>query len=112
MFVISQSSSYWWPVKVEVPTDGGKWSTQTFDAEFKRLPQSRIDEIRGGASDDMKDGDLAREVVVGWRGINDADGNEVPFSDAMLAKLLDVPTVGAFIVRAYIDSLTGAKRKN
>jgi hypothetical protein len=45
MFKIDQSSSYSWPVKVELPSDGGKVETHTFDGHFKRLSQERIVKI-------------------------------------------------------------------
>lgn len=112
MFVITQSPSYKWAVTVETPSDGSVHKKETFDAEFKRLPQSRITELVEGFGDNLKDIDIAREVLVGWAGINDAEGNEVPFTDAMKVRLLDIPAVATSIVTAYIDSITGAKRKN
>jgi hypothetical protein len=42
----------------------------------------------------------------------DADGDEVPFSEATKQQLLDIPTVAAAIIVAYFDSLTGTKAKN
>jgi hypothetical protein len=44
MFILSQSSSYKWPVSVDFPVDGGKYEKQTFDAEFKRMSQPQIEE--------------------------------------------------------------------
>ena len=111
MFVITQSDSYLWPVKVETPVDGGKWSTETFDARFKRLPQSRIEEVRKNAAT-TEDDAFAREVLVGWEGINDADGQAVPYSEVTRDRLLDVIGFAKVVVAAYFESLTGAKRKN
>ncbi len=111
MFVITQSTTYKWPVDIEVPVDGGKFDKQTFDAEFKRISQARIDEISADAAN-LKDKLLAKEVLVGWDGINDAAGNVVPYSEGMRDKLLDIPKVATSVCRAFIGSLQGAQRKN
>jgi hypothetical protein len=124
-FVLTQSSSYSWPVSFDVPVDGGRHEKQTFDAELKRLPQSRIIEIqeavqkrlgaiqRDEETDEMiTDQEIAGEILIGWSGVNDEDANPIPFSEKSKAQLLDVPTVTAAIVTAYFNSLSGAKRKN
>lgn len=112
-FVLSQSESYSWPVTVEFPVDGGRFDKQSFDAEFKRLPQARIreiwDQINAG---DIGDEDLCQEVLVGWSGIQDGKGGEVPYSEKAKADLLNVPLVAASVVGAWLDSLSKGKRKN
>lgn len=112
MFKITQNATYTWPVSVEFPIDGGKVEKATFDAEFRRLTQSRVDEIRSAVErGEMKDTDLAREALVGWAGVVDADGN-VPYSEAARDKLLDIPMVASAIVMALLGSISGARRKN
>jgi len=112
-FVLSQSESYIWPVSVEFPIDGGRFDKQTFDAEFKRLPQARIreiwDQIQSG---DLTDDELCDQVLVGWGGIQDGKGGEVPFSEKAKADLLNVPLVAAAVVSSWLDSLSKGKRKN
>lgn len=112
-FVLSQSPAYSWPVAVEFPVDGGRFDKQTFDVQFKRLPQDRIkqvwDQIQAGEIDDDT---LCREVVGGWSGIQDAKGGDVPYSEEAFGKLLLIPLVAGAIVTAWLDSLTKAKRKN
>ena len=44
-FVLKQSATYTWPITVIIPMDGGRRDKHTFDGEFRRLPQSRINEI-------------------------------------------------------------------
>ena len=124
-FVLKQSSSYVWPVTVKLPISGGKFEKQTFDAEFKRLPQARINKIqievqariksseRNEATDDsISDQSIAEELLIGWSGVLDEDGDEVPFSESMKQQLLDIPTLASAIIVAYFDSLTGTKTKN
>jgi hypothetical protein len=119
-FVLSKPTSYTWPVRVSLAINGGKRHVETFDAEFRRLPQSRINEIvrqaraaeRGRGDDEIEDQEVARELLVGWAGITDDAGKDVPFSEAALNQLLEIPTVAAQIIGAWFDSLKEAKRKN
>ena len=124
-FVLKQSTSYSWPVSFKLPTDGGKFEKQTFDAEFKRLPQARINEIQievqarikaaernESITDSISDQSIAEELLVGWSGVVDGDGDEVPFSEVNKQQLLAVATVASAIIVAYFDSLTGVKTKN
>lgn len=124
-FVLKQSDTYSWPVSFDVPADGGRFIKQTFDAEFKRPTQARIVEIqeavmkrlRAIQNDEDTDGlitdlEIADEILVGWSGIDDGEGAEVPYSEKAKEQVLNVPAVSASIVEAFFDSLKGAKRKN
>jgi hypothetical protein len=120
-FVLSKSATYTWPVRITLATDGGKQTVETLDAEFRRLPQSRINEIvrqaraaeRGRGDDDqIEDQDAAREILAGWDGVTGDDGKAIPFSEAALAQLLEIPTVAGQIVKAWFESLKEGKRKN
>lgn len=124
-FVIKQSSSYVWPVTVKLPISGGKFEKQTFDVEFKRLPQARINKLqievqarikasqRNEATDEsISDQSIAEELLIGWSGVLDEDGDEVPYTESMKQQLLDIPTMASAIIVAYFDSLTGVKTKN
>jgi hypothetical protein len=112
-FVLKQSDSYTWPVTFDIPVDGGRHERQTFDGEFKRLPQSRITEIGEQIkAEEITDSTLAGEVLIGWAGVTDDAGKDIPFSQSALQQLLDVPMLAAAITLAYFESLQGAKRKN
>lgn len=124
-FVLKQSDSYTWPVSIKLPANGGKRERQTFDAEFKRLPQSRINEIQREVQQRVKanekgedtgegisDQSIADEILMGWDGVIDGDGEPVPFSNAVKAQLLDVPMMAGALVAAYFESLVEQKRKN
>lgn len=124
-FVLNQSQSYSWPVSIQLPADGGKREKSSFDALFKRLPQSRINEIqqlvqqrikaaeRGEELDNgVTDQTIAAEILVGWAGILDADGDDMPYSEAVKAQLLDVPMMAGALIEAYFTSLVELKRKN
>jgi|TARA_R100001463_G_scaffold64801_1_gene117929 hypothetical protein len=112
-FVLKKSNTYKWPVSVDVPVDGGKHERVTFDVEFKDLTQSRLLEIAELSSEGtLSDVDIAKEVIVGWAGIQNEDGDELPYSITKRDELLDVPMLASTIAGAYLESKQGAKRKN
>jgi hypothetical protein len=111
-FVLKQSDSYSWPVKVDLPEDG-KLKRHTFEAEFKNVSQSRFQEmIDQSSAGEINDIDVVREVMVGWSGILDDKGEEMPFVKAKFEELLDVLGISSAIATAFIESRMGAKRKN
>ncbi len=112
MFTLDQDDSYTWPIKVSLAANGGRFIEQTFDAIFKRNTQTKIKEMLN--AEEASDFSFAQDVLVGWKGINDKSGADIPFSEGARDKLLDVPAVANAIVQAYIDSSLnkGAKRKN
>ena len=120
-FVLSKSDTYDWPVRITLATDGGKRTVETLDVNFRRLPQSRITELvkqaraaELGRDDDaaLDDREAAREIIAGWDGVVDDAGKAIPFSEAALAQLLEIPTVAGQIVQAWFESLKEGKRKN
>lgn len=113
MFKIVQSPTYTWPVTFNIPVDGGRAEKQTFDGMFKRISQSRIEELRLQIErGEITDSNLAREVLVGWKGVLDDSGEEMPFSEGARDMLLDVPLVASAVVVSFLESLSGARRKN
>jgi hypothetical protein len=120
-FVLKQTASYTWPVPLLIPVDGGRREKHSFDAEFKRLPQSRINEIiklaraleLGRADEEsLDDKTAAKEILIGWAGITDDSGKDVPFSEAALDQLLEIPTIAGQIIRAWFNSMEVAKKGN
>lgn len=112
-FVMSQKASYTWPVKYEYPKDDGRFEKVEFTAEFKRLPQSRLDEIHKCVLDGtLDDGTIIEEVLVGWSGIKTSTGEDFLSNDANRVILMDLTGMRAAIVTAYAASIHGAPRKN
>ena len=123
-FVLKSSSSYTWPVTFYQPENGTR-KEQSFDAQFKQLPQTRINEIqvlvqkRGKAihegdedTSGITDQSIANEVLVGWEGIEDGEGAPVPFSNKTKKQILDIPMLASAVIESYFDSLVEAKAKN
>jgi len=123
-FVLKSSSSYSWEVSFFQPENGER-KKQSFDALFKRLPQTRINEIQvlvqkrvkaiqEGEEDKsgITDQSIADEVLVGWDGIEDGEGNPVAFSNKSKKQVLEVPMLASAIIEAYFNSLVEGKQKN
>lgn len=112
MFNLDVSSTYLWPVKFKLPTNGGKFTEQNFDGQFKRLDQTRINELREGiAKGEVEDIDIAKEVLQGWEGVT-AGTEPVPYTEATRDRLLNVPGVATAVVTALTESLAGGAQKN
>lgn len=113
MFKLDLSEDYPYPVKVEVQGANGKTRTDTFVARFKRLPQSEIDDIvKRSAAGEILDSDVAAQVLVGWDGVCDSNGDEIVFSDSARDRILDFFPVRPAVISAWFASLQGAKAKN
>ena len=106
-FVRKKHATYDWPVTVEVPTDGGKFDKQVFNATFKQLGRSDFAKLA-----DQGDIQLLEAVVVGWNGIQDEKGKELEFNLPELRDLADDPYWCRGVVKAYLESLEGAQSKN
>lgn len=113
MFKLDQSRTYFWPVEVKIPTDGGTFVTETFDAEFKRIKHAELVDLQAQVLDGkITDGGMVRTIMAGWRGVTN-QGVDVPFGPTSLDQLLTIPGVAGAIVLAFVDSCSGGqKRKN
>ena len=124
MFILKKEATFTHPIKFYTPADGGTQKEETFDAVFKILPQSRINEIGAQAQKkekelkegifdgiDISDYMIAEEVLVGWDGITDGD-KEVPYTPATKKQILEIPLLANTIVTAYLNVVAQQKTKN
>lgn len=113
MYKIGLSDTYAWPVNVKHAKDGGGFEVRTFDAIFKRLNQPQLEaqdeEARQGK---LRDVAFCKRNVVGWKGIQDESGQELPFSESNLEEFLKNEGVASAIVGAFYDSVRDGKEKN
>ena len=124
MFILKKEATFTHPIVFYTPSDGGTQKEQTFDAVFKIIPQSRINEIGiqaqkkqkeldEGIFDGLKISDymIADEILVGWDGITDGE-NPVPFTKATKKQLLDIAGLANILVEKYFNEVTKQKTKN
>ena len=113
MFKLALNPTYAWPVSVEIPTDGGKYETATFQAIFKRgTVQDYEDFYKRMESGELSFVEAARQIVHGWEDVLGDEGKPVEFTPEALEKLLSIPRFAEAIFWAYVNSATGAKIKN
>jgi hypothetical protein len=111
MFRIATKRTVEWPVTVSIPQDGGKVMKATFTAHFEILDQARIDDIVFGR--DPEQSDLLDAALIGWRGVTDETGNELPFTPENKRALLDITYVRTALLAAHAQLHRGeAARKN
>ena len=124
-FILEQTPSFSWPITIRETQDGGRYRTHTFEAVFKRLPQSRMDEIaldyqriksyaaRDEVINELPTRAIASEILIGWTGIFEPDNTtQIPYSEDTKAQLLEISTVADVLVTTYIESAEKAKAKN
>lgn len=113
MFTLSTKNTFSWPVSFRIPVDGGGYESADFDAEFKRLTQTRIEEITEKLTKgEMTDRQVADEILVGWKGVQTDDGKSVPFTEDSKARLLDIAGLSSSLVIAFTEALRGIREKN
>lgn len=113
MFKIAATPTYTAEVKVDVPTDNGKTVQRVFQAKFKRPTQSELDNIYKRINDkELTDHALIDEVMVGWDGVADEEGNALEFSPENLVALLEIHPTRPTIVQRFFDTVHGSQRKN
>lgn len=121
-FKLSTASSYPWPVAGELA--GTRYS---FTGQFAFLDQERIDYLlvssakraallKRGEDDPELEGvshrTIAAEVLVGWSGVTDDDGEPIEFTAAAADKFLRIQGVAKAVCDAWGESLEGARRGN
>tara|TARA_B100000212_G_scaffold338677_2_gene315661 strand:+ start:619 stop:993 length:375 start_codon:yes stop_codon:yes gene_type:complete len=124
MFILKKEATFTHPIVFTTPADGGTQKEETFDAVFKIIPQSRINEIGlqaqqkkneidKGIMDGTEISDLliADEILVGWDGITDGD-KPVPFTKATKKQVLDIAGLANLLVTIYFEEVSKQKVKN
>ena len=102
-----------WPVKVDVAQAGGTYRRMTFDAEFRGIGNEELQELFNPDDEATKtDFEWASQILVGWSGIQDKNGEEIPFSNKNLKILIDRPGISKAIADALLDSRGKARQKN
>lgn len=101
MFIVNTDRIVEWPVEVaEIP---GVCMAGKFSGHFRLLSQGEIDAVYGDGGNDR---DLLGRVLT------EVSGLEINGATPTLAEVVDVPFLRTALVRAYIETMSGARRKN
>ena len=124
MFILKKEATFTHPIVFTTPADGGTQKEETFDAVFKIISQSRINEIglqaqkkqkelQDGIYDGTEISDflIADEILVGWDGITDGE-KPVPFTKATKKQVLDIAGLANLLVTKYFEEVSKQKVKN
>lgn len=109
MFKLEKERTFTWPVKIKVPTDGGVFADAGFDCKFKLVSQDEIDDFVAGK---VSERDFLKANIVGWTGVQDDQDRELPFSEAARDSMIGIPYVRVALMGAYLEAMSGARRKN
>lgn len=101
MLKIGQSDAFWYPAKVSILNEDGQTENFEFEAKFKRLGREALDGITKTYADDVA---LMRDVLVGWRGVVDENGDPLPFTDENREAVLNLWPVQPALSRAFKDA--------
>lgn len=114
-FLATSEYTYWWPIKIKRPSSelSGKWVEETFEMKFAAVDQDQADtlakeirEIKDEEERAAREHDQLLNAARDWRGVLDADKQQVPFSKDMLTAMLRAaPWYRLGIYQSYARSL-------
>ena len=108
-FIRRKSKAYPWPVEVKRPseTNAGEFETDKFTIKFKRLAKKELN-----AFTEAEEDKALEKIVVGWSGISEEDGTEIPFTKATLKEFSEDVDFVAGVVEAFQSFYTKGKEGN
>jgi hypothetical protein len=106
-FKIAQKPTFVARIKVETPNQKGGFDRSEFLAEFKRVSQSEVDELR---KEPQKE--VLEKVLVGWSELLDDDNQALDFNEDNLQVLLNIPQALLALRDGFWESVYKAKEKN
>lgn len=109
MFKLTQSPTYWYPVQLlDLDADGNVVSAE-IQVQFVRLS---VDEEEALRQRNTADRVLAREIMRGWRGVADEQGQALPYGDEARERFLAQPGAAYAVVIAFYESRNQAALGN
>jgi hypothetical protein len=114
MLKLGASDRFWYPVRVEILDDDGVRRPHEFRALFRRYGRSDFERLMEKVrASEITDDALARDVLLGWHGVQDESGADITFSQEARERLLDLWPVLPAIIQAFIEAHSPeGRRKN
>ena len=116
MFRLEESHEFEWPVEIRKPIGVDAQGRPDFERHritvtFRALPLDEAAEAMDGGDEDRRR-PLMQQVIVGWTGVLDADGQKLECNAENIARLTRIGYAGAALTEAYFRALTGRAEKN
>lgn len=110
-YVLSKNPTFTVAVKIVEPGNAvdGQFEEHEFIAEFRRLKR---DETMTLLSRNLPVYEALSDVLVGWSGLKDERGSELPFTPEYRDALLQIPHAIVGLWDAFLIGNSGAARKN
>jgi hypothetical protein len=110
-YVLAKKATFTEVVQVVEPGNSadGRYEAYEFVAEFKRLKR---EEVVGLMLENKPTYEALEELLVGWFGLKDGDGADLPFTPEYRAALLQIPHAIVGLWDAFMQGNSGATRKN
>ncbi|QCU53091.1 hypothetical protein J3L14_05940 [Burkholderia pseudomallei] len=110
-YCLTKAPTFTMKVTVVEPgtSSSGDVETHEFVAVFKRISMTEWDEMRASGRADQS---IIADLLVGWHGLVDATGNDVPFTSETRDSLLSIPHALRGTVVAFMTGASGAGLKN
>lgn len=97
------------PVKAEIKGEDGKPVLISFTLVCKRLKQSEINAVMGGADKSLND--FFRDTALDWEDVVDSDGSILPFSAAALEDVFEAYTgLSQIAFRSYVKEVSAVAK--
>ena len=109
MFKFEKNPTFTWPVKVQVPIDGGKFEEHVFTARWQlqeaaALRKFQAEHPEGGAAA------LLEKALKSWSDVQETDGTPIEFTPENVKRLADAPHVRSALITSYWDAADGGLR--
>jgi len=113
-FKMADNPTFGMRVDVDDLNDAGVIEKSHFLATFKRYTVAELETLRARWLSEGKDDPIwvAREVLVGWKGVQNEDGSVAEFNETNKAKLLSYPPVVAALQQTFWDNVIKTRAKN
>jgi hypothetical protein len=112
MFKLAISPTFWATVEVEFAAEKGGTAVAKFDVQYRRLSSPEMEALSERIrAERMDDRSIAREVMLGWRGLVGEDDEALPFNEETREGVLNAGFAGAICV-TFFNGAPRARAKN
>ena len=106
-FKLALTPTYKVKIIVDIPNERGKFDQSDFMAEFLRCDFDRLNNLQ-----EKSIAEVMHEMLIGWSGLVDSAGNELPYNEANKTALLKIPQALQALGHHYWSTIFKAREKN